>query len=482
MHPKSLLLTICLLLFNFVFGQTTTIKGLAPTYVGKTIELHTINDYFSNKTTKIASTQVKEDSTFVLYSEILETQKIIIKAGNNSSHLYVQPNGKYDIFLPEKDKFDPYKPTGNQVEISFFSLDSTDINFKILGYQRWQDNFLGNNYYLKSTKPLEFVESLDRFKTNVEKAYKNDTSSFFKTYVRFSIAGLDNIQHAAARNRYEKHDFYIKHSPVEYKNDAYMLYIKDFYQNLMPRLSNEANEAVYEGILRSSPTVIMNALGSEYTLLNLRIREMIMINALGEVYNSGDYPETNIKTILDSVQNHAMFSANKEIAGGILARVTELVPGGKAPDFVLNGIDLPTKTIADYKDKHLYLHFIDINSQGCMKELDLLIDAHKRYGRYVKFVTLYKDDPNINLENLKRIQSLTWDKYSLSNSNSIWNNYQIESFPHYTLIDATGYIVSNPALGPTPNGQYETIDKTFFHIQKAWHEANPNEKEYYERN
>ena len=73
-------------------------------------------------------------------------------------------------------------------------------------------------------------------------------------------------------------------------------------------------------------------------------------------------------------------------------------------------------------------------------------------------------------------------KYSLSNSNSIWNNYQIESFPHYTLIDATGYIVSNPALGPTPNGQYETIDKTFFHIQKAWHEANPNEKEYYERN
>ena len=84
----------------------------------------------------------------------------------------------------------------------------------------------------------------------------------------------------------------------------------------------------------------------------------------------------------------------------------------------------------------------------------------------------------INLDNLKRIQSLTWDKYSLSNSNSIWNNYQIESFPHYTLIDATGYIVSNPALGPTPNGQYETIDKTFFHIQKAWHEANPNEKEY----
>jgi hypothetical protein len=46
------------------------------------------------------------------------------------------------------------------------------------------------------------------------------------------------------------------------------------------------------------------------------------------------------------------------------------------------------------------------------------------------------------------------------------SDYKIETFPSYVLIDNSGYIVSAPALGPLPNGQYETIEKTFFYIKK----------------
>ena len=109
------------------------------------------------------------------------------------------------------------------------------------------------------------------FKTNVEKAYKQDTSQFFKTFVRFTIAGLDNVNHSAERNRYEKHDFYIKHTPVQYHNDAYMSYVVKFYQEMIPRLSAATNEAVYTGVLKSSPTEVMKALGTEYTMINLRV-------------------------------------------------------------------------------------------------------------------------------------------------------------------------------------------------------------------
>ena len=61
-------------------------------------------------------------------------------------------------------------------------------------------------------------------------------------------------------------------------------------------------------------------------------------------------------------------------------------------------------------------------------------------------------------------------------------NYKIESYPQYTLIDPTSHIVASPALKPTPNGQYETIDLTFFHLKKAWMLAHPKEEEIYDRN
>jgi hypothetical protein len=50
--------------------------------------------------------------------------------------------------------------------------------------------------------------------------------------------------------------------------------------------------------------------------------------------------------------------------------------------------------------------------------------------------------------------------------NDVFAKYQIKSFPQYVLIDNTGVISSIPALGPSPNGDYETIDKVFFSITK----------------
>ncbi|MDG1332904.1 MAG: hypothetical protein P8P74_11290 [Crocinitomicaceae bacterium] len=460
------LIIFFLLLSGSTVAQTVTISGIAPSYVGKDIEVYEIEDYLSNTERLITSTKVEDDSTFTLKFANPTIRKVAIKGLNNKGYMYVQAKAKYRIFVPKKDKFDPYRPTGNSIEIGFLSLDSTDINYKILGFQRWMDRFVGYNFHLRGYDNVLFNQRLDTFKTNVEKAYAKDTSKFLKTYVRFSIAGLDNIEQGAARNRYEKHDFYIKQSTVYYQNDAYMDYIAGFYQKMIPRLSNETNQAVYMGVLKSSPSAIMNALGREYTLINLRIREMVMVKALADEYHSSDFPKTNILTILDSVADNSLFEANAVIAKNMRARLTELVPGAKAPDFVLAQQGLKTKTLFSFKDQYLYMHFIDPNNQQSIKELELLKAANEKYGNYIQFVTIYRDGDNLETESLNKVQQLPWDVYGIAPGNSLWKNYQIEAFPHFVLIDATANIVASPALGPTPNGQYETIDKTFFAIKK----------------
>ena len=460
------LIIFFLLLSGSTVAQTVTISGIAPAYVGKNIEIYEIEDYLSNTERLITSTTVEADSSFTLKFSSPRIQKIVIKGMNNKGHMYVQAKAKYNIFVPEKDKYDPYRPTGNNVEIGFLSLDSTDINYKILGFQRWMDRFIGLNFHLRGYDNVLFDQRLEGFKTNVQKAYTADTCEFLKTYVRFSIASLDNIEQGAARNRYEKHDFYIKQSKVSYENDAYMDYISNFYQEMIPRLSNETNQAVYMGVLRSSPMEIMNALGREYTLINLRIREIVMIKSLADAYHSSDFPQTNILTILDSVADNSLFKANALIAKNMRNRLTQLVPGAKAPDFVLAQQGVETKTLFGFKDKYLYLHFVDPNNPQSLKELELLERVHKSYSEYVQFVTVYRVEEGLKIASLERLNQLPWDVYGIAPGNSLWKNYQIEAFPHFVLIDATGNIVASPALGPTPNGQYETIDKTFFSIKK----------------
>ena len=463
---KFLFLTSFVCSLSFVHAQSVTITGYAPKYVGKSLKAYRIMDYFSQSEALLTTTTVKEDSTFTLTFDAPEVQKVILRSANNKGFMLVQPGADYTVYFPEKDKYTPHKPSGTEVEIAFLELDSTDINYKILGFQRWVDHFLGNNYHLKSADDMQFATNLDRFKTNVEKAYSEDTSIYLKAHIRFTFAGLDNIPNVAERNRYEKYDFYLRNTPVYYNCEAYMAYVGDFYQKLIPRLSNEANQAVYEGVLYSSPSMIMKALGTEYTLSNIQLRELVMIKTLSEAFSSPDFPQTNILTILDSLSQRAMVKPHREIAKNLSKKLTELVPGGKAPNIVFLEEGKETKTLQNFSGKHLYIHFMNPESIRTKQEIPLLKEMHQRYGKYVHFVSIYRAT-DLSEEAEALINGIEWDVYGLKESSSVWKKYGIEAFPQYTLIDAAGYIVASPALAPTPNGQYQTIDATFFQIKKT---------------
>lgn len=463
---KNLLLFLFTSVYALAFGQIS-IQGIAKGYENKSIEVFQIDDYISMRESRISTTKIDEEGNFSFRISLPETKKVVVRSNNNVGFIYVQPDGNYSIDFPMSNKYSPTTATGTEVEIGFFDLDSTDINYKILGFQRWIDNFLGTAYHLKSIDATAFASRLERFRKNVEKAYKKDSlDSFFQTYVKFTMATLDNIPNAAQRNQYEKHDFYLKYSPVAYQNDAYMDFFNGFYKNIVPRLNGKANTAFYQAVIKSSPSLAMNALGGEYTLINRRIREMVLIKSLSEVYYSGDYPQTNIITMLDSLEKKCFFEKNQVIAKNIKFRLTHLTPGGKAPDFVLNQSGKKTKTILAYNDKFLYLHFIRPDMENAMKELSILKEIHTRYKDYVHFVTVYDSESDAKPENIEKLEALPWDVFATKRGNSIWKKYEVESYPHYSLIDETGVVIGNPALGPTPDQEYNTIDRTFFEIKK----------------
>ncbi|MBU2019844.1 MAG: hypothetical protein KJ941_09375 [Bacteroidetes bacterium] len=452
-----------LILSNFLaFGQgMVEIKGMAPAFVGESIEAYEIQDYLSDIEGLLSSCKVKEDSTFELNFKIEETQKIVIRSKNNRAFLYAEPNGSYTVYFPEKDPYSPMLKSGNQVELSFIDLQPTDINYKILSFQRWQDEYVSRYYSLKSVNPVQFAQKLDTFKMNVEKAYKSDTSIFFLSFVRFSMANIDEIEFAASRNRYEKYDFYIRPSPVFYKNDVYMDYVNRYYRNLIPRLSNQTNNNVYLAVLKASPTAVMKAYGTEYSLQNLRLRELICIQSLSEQFYKDDFPQTNILTILDSLSKRALFVEHRQIAANVIKRLTQLVPGARVPNFTLTNSSKEIETNLSFKGKHLYIHFFDPSSNQNKKELPLLIDLYKKYRNSIEFITIVSGNSSEYPD-----LSFPWKSFYTSENAELTKLFQVRTFPQYALIDAQGYLVSSPALGPTPNTQYETIERILFYVNK----------------
>jgi len=462
---------VCLLFLGSILqlmsqSDSVFIEGFAPDYIGQRVAIYKIDDYLTMREILADSSNVSTDSTFMLAFPLDEIQKLIFKIGNNNSFFYGQPKANYTLYVPLHDKYTPYRPAGNYIELTFLNIDSTDINFQILSFNGWFNNYLSLNYRDAQLNPERFQQSMNDFKNAAQRFYEKDTGTFLFDYVRFSIANNDNIQHSANRNRYEKHDFYLKFQPVLYNNDAYMDYFKMFYKGIITYLTTEVSNRVYLGLLKNSPTIIMTALGQEYTLINTRIRELVMIQMLAELYHTPEYPRSNVIEVLDSIQGHALFSANKKIAKNTIIRLTEAQNGGFAPELYIT-TQSGQKNLANYKNKYLYLHFFDPNSEKSIIELPILKKLYEKYNKYINFVSICKNS-SVNEKSKKIIQQLDWETATIPDSEtSIWEKYKVGTFPYYVLIDPYSYIVQAPALGPQPDNRYRTIDEVFFDIQQA---------------
>jgi septin family protein len=209
-------------------------------------------------------------------------------------------------------------------------------------------------------------------------------------------------------------------------------------------------------------------MASDYTMKNnLKLREYVMIKLLSEVYYQKEYPQTTILTILDSVARFGGFKENKLIANNIYERLTDLAIGAHAPEFMIvdNGKVVDLK---QFEGKHLYLFFVDPTSQEQRKQLDLLIPIYNKYYKAVNFLMVIKNERIITDQELMTFKNAyPWESIAVNANNELFKSYKVAVTPSYNLIDAAGYLVAAPALGPLPNGQYETIDKTFFAIQKV---------------
>ena len=464
----SALIILSFLISTLSFAQQSinTIEGYAQNQAGGKVEVYRIVDFLSMVESKIASTTIKSDSTFSLSFFNEETQKVKVKINSNYFYMYLQPNGEYDLYVRDKSPYNPPKPEGNQVEYFFGGLDSSDVNAKIIDFEESILNFLKKNFRRADVRKRDFIDKLDTFNLAVEELYAQDSSSYFKVYRRYALASLDDLSFIGSSNRLQKYEYYVKPYTVFYNNDRYMEYFINVCENFHFKRPRAREQQFDKALIKSSPTLIMQSLSNTYMLKNnLRVRELVMIKMLSDVFYSEDYPQTNIIEVLDSISDNAIFTENKEIAKNISFRLTELKPGSKTPDFVFN-VDGKKKSKSDYYGTYHYIQFVKSDLKKSTQEIELISRLYNKYGGTTHITTVVVGDDKFDVEKFKKKNKITWDITVIDGDDDILSKFNIEAFPQYVLLDRSGYVVAAPALGPKPNGEYETIERQLYSISK----------------
>lgn len=464
---------------SFLNVQAQLIEGNAPGYKNKYASLLTIDDYINLNFKTLE--KVKIDSLGKFQFELKNNQsdfKAFIEIEDKTGLLYIDHSTEsYKVHVPSLTP--EGKPiTTPDVPIIFEDLPHDDLNTLILEFNLRFDDFL----YGDTTKMMltllqnrTFKDSLDKFKKELIEFYKPIEKPYFHNYIRYSIASIDQMAsgNEIAINRLSVFNNYLKERPVLYSNDSYMQFFSQFYENSLYSPVKGGQDKLYFAINNyGSLEKLMAILEEDVFLQDERTRELVAIKGLGEVYYGDSYIKENILTILKEITNTSQYLENIQIAKNTIALLTKLTPGYPAANFELVNQDGDSISLEKYKGKYIYLGFFATWDATSLLEIEALESMYKKYHKHIQFISISVDKNENDFNTYIEENKLKWDVCHYAGEIGLLHNYSVRKVPVYFLIDPKGNIVQAPALTPSPNGNYQTIDQTFFSIKKKLEPKN----------
>lgn len=456
---KNTIIILLTLLSHSVFAEVI-INGYCD-FPKATISLFEIEDYITKTEKKISETEVDDKGNFRLIFSSNDIKKIILRVNSNFTWMYIQPNSTYFIDIPKDGQITQFI-TNNEIEMVFFRLASDDINYKILGFEAWMDNYLSDIYILKDKQPGEFVQKIAAFKKEVNDVYSKDTSLFFSSYLKYSIGlTIDNINFISAPSEADKFEFYIKDSPILINNNKYIEYLYSFYENYYYKLDQNLRAQLNTSIRNYDLENCLQTLKKDPYIQTEELAELILLMMI----NQSAFSQEISKNILIKIYEKSINENYSTIAKNLLLKADKINIGDIFPNLVLDKKSQFTLQIL--KGKPIYIHCFDPKNQKSITEISALLKLNEKYEKYINIISVYsKPKEDFSMSEQRNLNLIKWKKFELEPSENSWKILNIPSFPYYLFLDKDLVLLASPALSPSPNGSYETIERSFYDIKR----------------
>ena len=457
-HPfVKQVLFVLLLGGSFAFAQNVTIKGLANPHKGKEIAVYLYDDLVTYSQTRMGSDTVGEKGTFELKLTVSTPQLALIKVGQLSGRIYLQPNFMYGIIIPPLDTT-RFLASGTEQNMDIIiNGDSTELNARIIDFNDRFDEFWQMHYKSFLTKKLH--HELDSFQLQMYKRYEKVKLNYFKTFVDYSFALMNEN---TGRHRSYLAKKYLFDRPFVYSNYEYMEFFNQFFKQYLKKQTVSKNgNLILDAINEQGNYKHLNELmKSDPMLQNDTLRELVLIKGLYEMYYSPHNKKIKIKEMLEQVNGVSISKENRKIVSNILRTIYNLQTGSPAPELALPNIKGDTIRLSDFNKRFIYLNFYATWCTDCLEQFKKQEALYTKFVDKIYFISVCVDEDSLAFKSfLKQNPKYKWT--FLRANKEVIRKYSAGSVPVYYLIGMQGELLQSPALKPD-----EGIERKFNELLK----------------
>ncbi|MEI8007590.1 MAG: TlpA disulfide reductase family protein [Bacteroidota bacterium] len=446
----------------FSQGQKVNISGVAPGAGGKFIVLSTVSDYLTNTEITLAKAPVDSSGNFQMS---ITTDKTIVGKMSidfHSAGFYISPGKTYDInILPYKydevKELNPFINSAN-LQMELKNLPQDDLNYVLGEFDRIYNAFLVehfNGLYREHNRVL-----LDTLRANVTFTIGAPTDQYALNYMDYKIANVVQLVQLMGPEMIGYNYFTTR--PVLYDNMMYMDFFNTYFNKYMFATSRILKKNDYHSLLAAQDpyAALLKALATDTLLKPARLRELVLIKGLMDMYNTSGEDKKNIIAVIKTIEEKSPAAEARLIAGNVIKNLTHLQPGTPAPLFQLrNRSNTATIKLDSLRGKVVVLNFWTSYCAGCTDEMDNLRPLTEKFKDKVVFVSVSSEYSRLRMRlylDLKK--DWDWVFLHIGDQTDVLKEYDVRSLPLYVIIDKDGNIYKYAAELPS-SGLENTIEQ-----------------------
>jgi len=438
-----------LLLYSFAFAveKEVVISGKTDDFSSCEVSLVLYDDYLTFTPKAEYTTLIDSNGIFHFSLNIEAPTDAYLRIKGLERGLYLSPEGEYAIELYLLNR---------ELGVEFIGLDSNDINFTIAQFDSAYYQVFSKYVSGFTIKDIAGVDSAVKY---LESVYFT-RGVFVKTYCKYKLANLEQISHRKRMGLFQEK--YLHNSPVMSGHPGYFQFVDQFFADYLRLVCMQSNGAQVQDKINSSFDLneIKELLSKGPLLQSDTLCELILTKGLMEVYHLPEFDKEAIINALYRIAKTTEYPFHKKLCSNIISYLTKLAPGTHAPYFELLDAQGELVKLPDFKGKFVYLDFWATWCAPCLKEMEVIPELVKQFGKEIEFVSISIDGEYETMVNFLNAKDREGSGVYLhfGRDKKVKDNYNIRSVPTYVIIDREGKIIDSFAQRPS-GGVEQTFSK-----------------------
>jgi hypothetical protein len=438
----STLIVLCLFLNEKAWSAMTKITGKAPEYAQNAIDLNTLHDFISEEKIKHGTFLISSDGAFFLEFDLIETKLCFADFDGYHGMIYLEPGKTYEILLPpkrtltESQKRNPFAKS-EPFWLGIVNPAKGELNVQIQQFEQVyasNENKYFDQIFLSHSKSL-----VDTVKQTLDREFPASKSPFFESHKLFRKANLD-----FAMNQGKSAEFmetYFSSIKPQYQLAAYATLFNQVFTNYFNVLASNSQTAEIKNLINTAALTKLDEFFQNKLHFNRELSHWILLKSLKDAYYSKLFPKASILKMLDQVKMADWSAYEQKTAQLIRTQLTWLSSGTTPPVLSLKNLEGKKVNLADYPNKHIYLHFTDPKNTICRQHLDALKIIATHYSDKLVIINVIPDRTGFKNEN-------GWAGIFTTTDTNIAETYKVKTYPNSFLIGKDGKLLVSPAPNP----------------------------------